>query len=312
MVDLLKFTTAKFIKLGEKGCWEADCIKDGTIRLDYREVSDSICKANDKQAIVDLFIKDGVSKGAASSHARQVLDFYQAGDDNIWIMFYGGYLWWAISDGPVHWLDGGEGEIKERGSRYRDTIDGWHNTSIGGTPLYENELNGALTKVKGFRGTVCDVGEFEYLYRKINDQELSQIVIAKETREETLKCIVDLMRMLTWQDFELLVDLVFSESGWRRLNLTGGTQKTTDMELELPTTGEKAFVQVKSSTNQKQFEEYLRALEQRYEDRMFYVYHTVRGKLNNNNDKVTMVDGLKLAEMVLSAGLFDWLIKKAG
>ena len=27
--------------------------------------------------------------------------------------------------------------------------------------------------------------------------------------------IVSLMRLLTWQDFELLVDLVFSTSGWR-------------------------------------------------------------------------------------------------
>ncbi len=33
-------------------------------------------------------------------------------------------------------------------------------------------------------------------------------------------------RLLEPQDFELLVDLVFSTSGWRRVGVVGGTQKT--------------------------------------------------------------------------------------
>jgi hypothetical protein len=42
----------------------------------------------------------------------------------------------------------------------------------------------------------------------------------------------------------MLVDLVFANSGWRRIGRVGKTQKTVDIELMLPTTGERAFVQV--------------------------------------------------------------------
>ena len=69
--------------------------------------------------------------------------------------------------------------------------------------------------------------------------------------------IVPLMRLLTWQDFELLVDLVFTNSGWRRVGPVGKTQKTVDIELMLPTTGERAFVQVKSSAGKRDLDEYL-------------------------------------------------------
>ncbi|WP_162484273.1 hypothetical protein [Yersinia intermedia] len=53
----------------------------------------------------------------------------------------------------------------------------------------------------------------------------------------------------------MLVDLIFSASGWRRTGSLGRTQKTVD--IELPTTGERAFVQVKSVAEQSVFSGYL-------------------------------------------------------
>jgi hypothetical protein len=53
------------------------------------------------------------------------------------------------------------------------------------------------------------------------------------------------MKLLGPRDFETLVDLVFSTSGWRRQGVVGKTQKTLDLDLILPSTGERAFVQVK-------------------------------------------------------------------
>jgi hypothetical protein len=80
------------------------------------------------------------------------------------------------------------------------------------------------------------------------------------------------MRLITWQDFELLVDLVFSASGWRRTGPIGRTQKMVDLELELPTTGERAFIQAKSRTNKTQFGDYLEQFAQAdHFDSMFYV-----------------------------------------
>ncbi len=120
------------------------------------------------------------------------------------------------------------------------------------------------------------------------------------------------MTLLTWRDFELLVELVFSQSGWRRVSASGGTQKTIDIELVLPTTGETAFVQVKSRTNQAQFDDYMERFEERGDGRMFYVYHTANNALRVEDEGVNIVGPDRLAELVLETGLFGWLLKKVG
>jgi hypothetical protein len=105
---------------------------------------------------------------------------------------------------------------------------------------------------------------------------------------------------------------VFSQSGWRRLGAVGKTQKTVDMELELPSTGERAFIQVKSHTKQDELDHYIEQFEQRGDDRMFFVYHTARYGIVVDHPRVMLVDPTRLAGMVLQAGLFDWLLQKAG
>ncbi len=120
------------------------------------------------------------------------------------------------------------------------------------------------------------------------------------------------MKLLTWRDFELLVELIFSQSGWRRTSETGGSQETVDIELELPSTGERAFVQVKSRTNQAQLQDYMDRLTGRPESKMFYVYHTAKTALSATDGTVVLVGPERLAEMVLTSGLFDWLLKKVG
>jgi hypothetical protein len=58
-----------------------------------------------------------------------------------------------------------------------------------------------------------------------------------------------------WKDFELLVELIVTQGGYRRVTETGGTQKTTDIELVLPLTGERLFVQAKARLNQSTADE---------------------------------------------------------
>ena len=57
------------------------------------------------------------------------------------------------------------------------------------------------------------------------------------------------------------MDLVFTSSGWRRLGVVGKTQKTLDLSLELPSTGERAFVQVKSRTDSKELADYIEQID---------------------------------------------------
>ena len=113
-------------------------------------------------------------------------------------------------------------------------------------------------------------------------------------------------------DAPIVVELIFSQSGWRRTGETGGSQETVDIELELPSTGERAFVQVKSRTIQAQLQDYMDRLTGRPESKMFYVYHTAKTALSATDGTVVLVGPERLAEMVLTSGLFDWLLKKVG
>src|ERR1700738_2356975 len=53
-------------------------------------------------------------------------------------------LHWCRPSGPVKPLADGH---------LRATVDGWHSTSLGGTPLTIDRLSGHLLKVQMFRGT---------------------------------------------------------------------------------------------------------------------------------------------------------------
>lgn len=304
-------SVAKFIKLGESGAWEELCLEDGTLRLAYYEAPHEMGLAGDREGIQEIYLNLGLTKGTASDHARQVLDFYHAPADTVWITFHKGSLWWCRARPEVEFL-GQDREAFPGGSRLRRTLDGWHNASLGGQPLRQRELNGRLTRTAAYRATICDVGALDYLLAKINDEDLPVIGQAKAAKATALTSIQALMNHLTWQDFELLVDLVFAQSGWRRVGETGGTQKTVDIELELPSTGEHAFVQVKSATNQSQLDDYVARMDEVPGARMFYAYHTASGPLATVDPRVTLVGPEQLSELALDAGLFNWLIQKIG
>ena len=310
--DPIRATQAKYIKLGRGGKWERMCLEDGTMRFGYGDIPHELALTGDRESIRRLFIEKGVAPTAATSHANQVLAFYHDRPDTLWITISAGYLWWCSAHLEVEYLGTEGDQDKERGARLRRTIDGWRNKSLGGQPLRVSDLNGGLTKVAAFRATLCKVEMLDYLLRKINDQELPVIREARRAKGSLLQSIEGLMKLLPWREFELLVDLVFAESGWRRIGETGGTQKTVDIELALPSTGERAFVQVKSRTNQAQLDDYVERLADRGEARMFYVYHSGPDALETTVPRVVLVGPGKLSEMVLSAGLFDWLLEKAG
>jgi len=302
-------STARFIKLGPGGAWERLCLDDGTLRLAYYEVPHEMGVAGDVTAIRDLYMGRGLSKAAATSHANQVRDFYQLSADTLWITFANGYMWWCFAESEVTFL-GNNRERYPDGSRLRRTDAGWSNTDITGRPLLMSSLNGNVTKIAGYRGAICKAEPLDYLLRRINGEEVPEVVQARSSHEVLLRSIEPLLAMLTWQDFELLVELVFARSGWRRTGRTGGAQKTVDLELEIPITGERAFVQVKSRTTQAQLDDYVEHFQGRPDARMFYVYHSAKSELTCAVEGVVAVGPERLPEMVLEAGLFDWLVDR--
>jgi hypothetical protein len=148
----------------------------------------------------------------------------------------------------------------------------------------------------------------DYLIRRINGKKTPEVERAISASSDMKSAMLDLMRLLTPQDFELLVDLIFSTSGWRRVGIVGKTQKTLDLDLTLPSTGERAFVQVKSKTTSAELAEYVARIEDGTYDKMFFVYHS--GEAETQDRRVTVIGPEKLAELVMGAGLGTWLIRK--
>lgn len=230
--DFSKIKQAKYIKLGRQGKWEDLCFKDGTLRLGYYEIPKNFDDALDKKVASQIYKDLGKAEIAASSHARQVMDFYTAGPETLWITFSGGRMWWCQAAQKVEFLGNDRIEYPD-GSRLKRAIRGWSCETKSGKPLLINELSGKLTRSASYRQTICDIKKeaFEYLLDKLQDRDLPAVKETKETKSRMLKAIEKLILLLTPQDFELFVDLLFTSSGWRRISGLGGVQKTIDIEL---------------------------------------------------------------------------------
>ena len=122
-----------------------------------------------------------------------------------------------------------------------------------------------------------------------------------------------LVQKLHWKDFELLVDLIFSRAGWQRLSSLGKTEKSIDLDLMLPVTGNRAFVQVKSSATLKTLKDYVnqyKSMDQYQE--MFFVVHTAVPGLDHYAKKegVKLLGVKEIASLVVDSGITQWLIGK--
>jgi hypothetical protein len=296
-------TAINFIKLGAGGEWERECLELGALKFGYRETPHHLCVAGDWQGIKNIWVELRGDLGTATNDVRQIRTFYEATEEAIFITFAGGLLHWCHPTGPV--------DVLADGIRIRKTVDGWHHTSAAGVPLTVDKLSGDLLKVQMFRGTICRVKAAPYLLRKLNDALSPEVTAAEEAERQLIKALEGLMRLLTWQDFELLVDLVFSNSGWRRVGVAGRTQKTVDLELILPTTEERAIVQIKSQGNAASLRDYAeRFANSDAYDRLFFVWHTGFVPGDRGSESVTLVSPARLSKMVLDAGLSSWLRDK--
>ena len=299
-------TRVRYIKLGEGGRWESLCLKDGTIRFGFgsgHKDRFSMSSEGRWEELTASFLREGKTKGTATRFTNETKLFFEDAGDTLWITFIGETLFWGmLSPEPAKREPHGD-------SVTRQLDGGWKSTDANGEPLTKDRLSGALGKLAAYRGTSCKVDVDQYAIRRINGEKIPEVETALATLKDMKIAVLGLMRLLGDRDFEMLVDLVFSTSGWQRQGAIGRTQKTLDLDLLLPITDQRAFVQVKSKTNSKQLAEYVARIDGAGPyDRMFYVYHS--GNAQTDDDRVTVIDPFKLAELVLDAGLTSWLIRK--
>ena len=303
MYSRVEASKAYFIKLGREGRWEDDCLREGILRIGYAQVPHLICLQGDWEAVRQFLKNEQFYPGVPQFHATQIRIFYEAREDTVFITFAHGCMHWCQPSGPV--------EVLPNGERQRGTVAGWNSANIAGTPLAVARLSGELRQVQMFKGTICQVKPFDYLLRKLNNELSPELMEEDRLRQEYIRTTINLMRQLTWQDFEFLVEQVFSKSGYKLLNKVGGPQKTVDLELMLPATNERAFVQVKSQADQSSFRDYAkRFAKMDVFDRMFFVWHTGDLAEDDHVKNIELVGPTRLAEMILDAGLMQTLRDK--
>ncbi len=296
----------RYIKLGREGRWENECLEKGIVRFGYGSANAErfpLCHDRRWDDLTKTFLVEGKDKGTATRFTNETRLFFDDEGSILWITFMGERLCWGFFEpDPAERHEDGDGV-------FRKLKGGWRWADIKGEQLTKDRLSGALTKLAAYRGTSCDVDVADYVIRRINGQKTPEVERAVATLEQMKCSVLEMMKLLGPKDFEMLVDLVFSTSGWRRQGVIGKTQKTLDLDLILPSTGERAFVQVKSKTDSVELAYYVARLDQLGPyDRMFFVYHS--GEAETSDERVIVVGPEKLAEQVVDAGLVNWLIRK--
>jgi hypothetical protein len=296
----------RYIKLGDGGRWEQECLDKRIIRLGFgssRVDRFHLCDAGRWEELAETFIAEGKDRGTATRFTNETRLFFEDDGSTLWLTFVGEQLWWGF-------MDTARAKPHQDGKGvWRSIASGWRSKDLNGAALTKERLSGALAKLAAYRGTSCRVDCEGYAVRRINGQKIPEVERAIRVLEETKLAVIDLMKLLGDRDFEMLVDLVFSTSGWRRQGTVGKTQKTLDLDLVLPSTGERAFVQVKSKTTSAELAEYVgKIADLGPYDRMFYVYHS--GEAFTDDERVIVLTPVKLADLVLDAGLMTWLVRK--
>jgi hypothetical protein len=304
-------STFRFIKLGEQGYWEKSCIEEGTLRLGYESPHHAESLAGDWNTVRDfwLTVRTGDHKEATVKRdINQVKDFYELDSNTLWFTFYNRKLWWCFAQPDVT-------ELEDQ-SRIRKAVNGWSCNDLKGRELTVQNLDGRVTTVQGFRGTICGLRPelHEYLTSKINGNTTKDVDDALAHLASLTESVKRLVKGLWWKDFELLADLIFSQAGWQRTSELGKTQKSIDLDMLSPVTGRRAYVQVKSSANigtLRQSIEEFNAMEAF--DEFFFVAHTTdRGiaDFTSGDHRIHVIDVDRIADLVISAGLVRWLINK--
>ena len=306
-MNKIKADKVLFIKLGQGGKYETECIeKDNTLKLGYKEVEHNFCINQQWDKVHNYFTREENSKNfVATSHTNQIKQFYEEGEKTLWLTFYANKLWWCFSKPEITFL------VEK--TKTRPVIGNWSDKDINGNILLAGNISGKLLKTQGFRGTICRVPEEKYALAKINCEQMKEVVEVEQAMFNLRTKLTFLIQNLQWKDFETLVDLIFRQAGWQRVGDTGKTQKTLDIELFAPVTGERAIVQIKAQSDLLQFLNYQDqfAIMTDY-DKFFYVVHTAKTNLmtyeNETETKLYLVE--KVAELTISAGLVEWVIKK--
>jgi len=325
----------RYIKLGRGGNLEKYCIDNGYCYIGF-STGDPACfelvvKAAQTKKEVDwdkvwkYIYQQGktgseqAKKFRASTACNQLRSFYESDERTLWITFSSGKLYYAFFDISAPAVI----SLEHRGSFRPVRAGGWSCHAINGEELHEDNLSGQLVQTKSFKGTSCRIKEnvSDYLIRRITGQLTDLQIGIEGARSKIVSLLGEAIRNLGPQDFEVLVDLIFS-SGWKRLTGVGNQMQTKDMVYEdglnsSPNSSCQICVQVKARTTLSEFHEYIEKFEQQAYDRFFYVFHTSKELPSefvapeNIDLDLTTWSCNDVTHQVIRCGLVDWVLSKS-
>jgi len=305
----IEFDNAFYIKLGEKGSWENDLLNSKIAKIGWDHINLDLILSDNwdtiKQSIHQNYIERGKKTGATQDY-NALRNFCKASDHDLFITFHYGKMYWCFLS-P---------EIKAIGdSKYRSTINGWSCKDVNGNDLYISEMTGNISKIQGFRGTLCKVEDKSALYMILNNQTNPILEKIKISRRDLCKNIETALAELNAYDCENLSDLIFRQSGWQRLSNLGRTMKDFDLELQDPLTKDKMQVQVKAKADRKEFERYASDFEKNHDgfDKFCFMVFVPDKTLDDTvvtQDDVRLMLPKEISELIVDLGLVSWVANK--
>ncbi len=316
-MEKVKFENAYYIKLGAKGGWAEKSINNGIVRIGWKDVSlDDIINGNwdNIKKVIKKDYDDRGKKSGTTNDYNALKLFCDATEHDVFITFHKGMMYWCnLADSPVE---------KDDTSKFRKTKNGWSCKPLNGSSksLNSNDISGRISKTQAFQGTLCRYkdtqqdNEVEIINRIINGSQNPNVEEIKKFKYEICKLTIELLQHLHWKDCEILSDLIFIQSGWRRVSMQGGSMEFTDMEYFDPINNEKYAVQIKSGASKKDFEKYERDFSNRGFRKLFFVVFNPENsldKVKNERRDIEILSGDKLAALIFDLGLLEWVLNKS-
>jgi len=303
-----------YIKLGRGGMYETECIEhNDTIKLGYNGCNHEFCMQGKWGELKETMRDDSKDAGSLTRHVDQIKMFYEEPKTTMWITFHNHHLWFCFAEENIIY--------NSDGTKERKTVNGWKDVDVEGSSLEILGLNGNLTQVQRYQGTICTIQEQKYLLRRINCEQSEEQKNIESNLMEIKLNLAKLIKKLNPKDFEIFVDLVFRNAGWSRLGQMGKSIKNVDIQLTSPVTNEIAVVQVKSKCNRAKLIDVMDTFQQLGQsyNRYFIVYHSPNKNVEKYlavestiemmfEENIQIVDAAKLSELAVNSGLIDWLV----
>ena len=151
------------------------------------------------------------------------------------------------------------------------------------------------------------------LSRLLNDESSSEYRAVMSAKMTLVQSVEKSIKRLHWKDFEVFVDLLFRQSGWRRLSMLGQNMKFVDLELEDPITGDKYQVQVKLRATLADFHRYAEQFSPQNYRRLYFVVASPEESLarySHSSAEVVLILPKRLSEMAVDMGMVNWLLNR--